>query len=466
LIWVDSAENYDGFLSYSWKSDSKVAPVIQSLLQHFLRPWYKTRAKTIFRDLSSMPAGSSLEKELFDRMDRSSNLIVLASPEASQSGGMEMEAQHWFSQPRDGQVLIIVTAGDFGSWKEISDKLLPPSIRTNLSSEPLWVSLRHRRTDILTDPRDTKLHGQLVEDSKQVLLRLHAPQTWEELQGEERAQRRRTLRIMSFATLIFFVLSIGAAVLAVDATRASRLALSRQLVAQAEAISHSAPQLLIRSITLALASLRIRSSVEADRVLRKDVQLLARPRVVVSHTTEIEALALTAAGDLAATGDGNGLLKVWDTANGKVLWTVAHGQASMAFSPDGHQLATAYDDDTTWVFATSDGTQLANFHDTDTVRKVGFAPDGRRVATGTFDGRVTVWDIVSGKQLFAFSLARDRVTSEITDIKFSKNGGLLLAASKEGHAEIWDWTHSAKITRVGGGDWITELAISPDESVG
>ena len=32
LIWVDSIEKYDAFLSYSWKSDSHVAPVIQSVI--------------------------------------------------------------------------------------------------------------------------------------------------------------------------------------------------------------------------------------------------------------------------------------------------------------------------------------------------------------------------------------------------------------------------------------------------
>jgi hypothetical protein len=31
LIWVDSAPRYDAFLSYSWNSDSEIAPVIQSL---------------------------------------------------------------------------------------------------------------------------------------------------------------------------------------------------------------------------------------------------------------------------------------------------------------------------------------------------------------------------------------------------------------------------------------------------
>jgi len=112
LIWIDSAGSYDAFLSYSWKSDIKIAPVIQSLIQRFLCPWYKLRAKTVFRDLSCLPAGSNLETELFDRLDRSTHLIVLASPDAAASHGMEIEARHWFSRPREGQILIIVSSGE------------------------------------------------------------------------------------------------------------------------------------------------------------------------------------------------------------------------------------------------------------------------------------------------------------------------------------------------------------------
>ena len=87
LFWSDSARRYDAFLSYSRKSDSSVAPVIQSALQRFLRPWYKVRAKTIFQHLSCLPAGSNLEAELFDRLDRSHHLILLASPDAARSQG-------------------------------------------------------------------------------------------------------------------------------------------------------------------------------------------------------------------------------------------------------------------------------------------------------------------------------------------------------------------------------------------
>ena len=178
MIWADFAARYDAFLSYSWKSDSEVAPVIQSVLQRFLCPWYRLRAKTIFRDLSSLPAGSSLENELFARLDRSVHLIVLACPAAAQSRGMEMEARHWFSRHRDGQILIIVTAGECDTWQKIREHLLPPAIRDNLAGAALWASIRHHRDAILENPNSHKLRGELIEDLRQIFLRLYPMSDW------------------------------------------------------------------------------------------------------------------------------------------------------------------------------------------------------------------------------------------------------------------------------------------------
>lgn len=158
----------------------------------------------MFRDLSCLPAGSSLEAELFDRLDRSKHLIVLASPEAAHSHGMEIEARHWFNRPRDGQVLIIVTSGDCKTWDEIRSHLLPPAIRQNLTSEPIWVPLQHRRDRIQADPNNHLLRGELIEDLKQVLLRFYPGRDWGQLRGEERTQRRR---------LIWFLLAVGSLLL-------------------------------------------------------------------------------------------------------------------------------------------------------------------------------------------------------------------------------------------------------------
>src|SRR5262249_16264208 len=76
--------------------------------------------------------------------------------------------------------------------------------------QSLWIPLQRRRHEILADPNGQKLRGQLIEDLRQVFLRLYAPQTWEELQGEERAQRRRALGMTGAAALLFLGLTVAA----------------------------------------------------------------------------------------------------------------------------------------------------------------------------------------------------------------------------------------------------------------
>jgi tetratricopeptide (TPR) repeat protein len=212
LIWSDSAADYDAFLSYSWAADKEIAPVIQSVIHRFLCPWYKVRARAVFRDLSSLPAGSSLERELFSRLDRSANLLVLANPEAANSRGMELEAQHWFSRNVSGEVLIIVTAWQGPrppTWTDIRDTLLPPTLRRHFASvEPLWIPLYHRRAEILADPHGERVRGQVIEDLKQIFLCFYPGATWEELRGEERSQKRRAMGLMGGAAALFLLAAL------------------------------------------------------------------------------------------------------------------------------------------------------------------------------------------------------------------------------------------------------------------
>ena len=163
----------------------------------------------MFRDLSCLPAGSSLEAELCERLDRSKHLIVLASPEAAVSRGMEIETQYWFSRPRSGQVLIIVTSGECGTWEEIRTRLLPPAVRDKLRSEPLWVPLQHRRKEIEANLTNHQLRGELIEDLKQVLLRFYPDHDWGQLRGKERSQRR---------ALMWFLSAVGSFILALAVT--------------------------------------------------------------------------------------------------------------------------------------------------------------------------------------------------------------------------------------------------------
>lgn len=209
LLWVDESLRYDGFISYSWAADRKVAEVIQGVLQDFLCPWYKIREKRIFRDLACLPAGATLENELKKRLDASEHLIILASPEAVLSCGMHIEVEHWLAIPRTGKVIIIVTSGAAETWMEIEQKALPQALTGRLS-EPVTASIVKRRAEILADPNSEQLKGELIEELKQVLLQLHDPLDWGQLRGKERERRRRALTLLvSVLSLILTLIGVA-----------------------------------------------------------------------------------------------------------------------------------------------------------------------------------------------------------------------------------------------------------------
>ncbi len=227
-MYTETSASYDAFLSYSWKSDKAVALAIQIAIHRFLCPWYKLRSKNVFRDLSCLPAGSSLYAELFGRLDRSNHLIILASPDAAISNGMEIEAKHWFERPRDGQVLVVVTDGHCQTSDDVRT-YLPKSARLNLKEDPLWVSVVHRRASILRDPHSQQVSEELTEDLKQILLRFYPGLDWGQLRGEERQRRRRALSFLTAIILLLIALAGAAIGFAVYAKTQLLVAESRAL---------------------------------------------------------------------------------------------------------------------------------------------------------------------------------------------------------------------------------------------
>ena len=441
LVWVDSADKYDAFLSYSWKSDSKAAPVIHSVLQRFLCPWYKLRAKTIFRDLSSLPAGSSLQEELFDRMDRSTHLIVLASPGAAQSGGMELEANHWFSRPRKGQVLIIVTDGEFKSWDEIRDRLLPAAVRTNLGSEPLWTPLQHRRSEILTNPNNQTLHALLVEDLKQVFLRLHAPRTWEELHGQERAQKRRALTIVWTFALVFLSLALAAGGFALYAQRQKNVAVKSAQEAESRSLAVRAEVALNRdrpaALSLAAKAWQTARTTEASTAVADSFpQLLA---TLQGHNDAIVRAVYSPDGRSIVTASNDTTARVWNAASGQLLANLqGHNNAvlSAVFSPDGQRIVTASRDHTALVWNAASSRLLANLvgHSA-RVTQAEFSPDGQRIVTASWDRTARVWNAASGQLLATLQDHTGRINSAV----FSRDGQRILTVSGDQIApQVWN----------------------------
>jgi hypothetical protein len=443
LIWPGFAVKYDAFLSYSWKSDKDVAPVIQAVIQQFLCPWYRVRAKTIFRDLFCLPASSSLEIELFDRLDRSTHLVVLACPEAAQSVGMEMEARHWFSRHRDGHVLIVVTAGTCGTWGELRDRLLPRSIGANLTAPPLWVSLEHRRTEILENPNSHRLRGELIEDLRQIILRFYPTSDWGQLRGEERSQRRRAIGLVSGFALFLLVLAAAAVWFALYAE-------TQRSVAESRALSVQAEQMMARdrhaSFDLAIRGWHRAKTREANLALSQAFpQLLTR---LGGRGNNVAITAFSPDGKLIVIVSRDNTTRVWSVSNGRLLATLTRSVARIvhaAFSPDGQRILTASYDNSARLWDAANGRLLVTLEGhMGSVYLAEFSPDGQRIAsTGESHETINVWNLANGRIVATLPGA-----GFVSHVKFSPDGQRVLAAGETGL--VWSADTGQLLVRLDG----------------
>jgi WD40 repeat protein/serine/threonine protein kinase len=98
---------------------------------------------------------------------------------------------------------------------------------------------------------------------------------------------------------------------------------------------------------------------------------------------------------LASVG-GDGNLKVWDAASGRLIHAIrGHGNyiRSVAFSPDGTRLASASTDQTIKLWDVTSGQEVLTLRGhTGGVFGVAFSTDGTFLASAGGDGTVRIWD--------------------------------------------------------------------------
>ena len=169
-------------------------------------------------------------------------------------------------------------------------------------------------------------------------------------------------------------------------------------------------------------------------------------------------------GKLLATGDAEGVIRLWQATDGKSLF-VSKGHMSwvwsVAFSPDGQTLASCSNDQTVklWKVSTGECYQTLQGH-AGLVLSVAFSPDGQTLASGSSDRTIKLWDPRTGECYQTLQGHAGYVRSVV----FSPADSYTLASgSWDKRLKLWDIrTGQCLITLRGHTEPVWSVAFSPD----
>ncbi|MGW1618590.1 nSTAND1 domain-containing NTPase [Streptomyces sp. NPDC002172] len=295
---------------------------------------------------------------------------------------------------------------------------------------------------------------------------------------DQRAAARTTRRLQSLiaALSVLALIAVGAAVTAFQqrttAHKQRDTAVSRQITVEADQLRGTEVPPESQDVSLAA-----QLDITAYR-LRRSPQTYTR--LISAATTPLSSTVRGAGAAVYEVGyspDGQVLgsvgsddrIRLWDARDPAHLQRVGRALpgTTMAFSLRGHLLATAAQGDTNaaWLWDVTDPARPRLLGSPfDTARGVGtvaltFSPDGHALATATDDDMVRLWDIRDP--------ARPRMMGRPlpgTIVAFSPRGHLLAAADDDFTLRLWDTRHPDRPRRVGhrfSSDAVS-IAFSPD----
>jgi WD40 repeat protein/serine/threonine protein kinase len=193
--------------------------------------------------------------------------------------------------------------------------------------------------------------------------------------------------------------------------------------------------------------------------------LLALPR----QPLPVRSVAFSPDGRQLATGTGSwgadqaGAVKVWDAATGKELLALTGHSGPIyhvAFSPQGDYLASASGDRTArvWDLTTGKSLCVCKGHG-EWVNAVAFSSDGKRLGTASYDGTLRLWNPITGKQVFRIDGGAGLVS-----LAFHPDGKQIVGGFRHpGVVKFWDLETGNELRQLRGQTTsLDQIALSAD----
>jgi WD40 repeat protein len=300
----------------------------------------------------------------------------------------------------------------------------------------------------------------------------------DQLAGDDlREQRRfRRLRAAAIAGLgLLTVLAVVAAGVAVvqrqQAVRRLHDAVAAKLNAQGAAmLAGLTPGGDERGLQELLAA----NAIEPSGVPILDAQIARfTTQKIIQTGSPVSGLAYSPDGHRVATGEGDGSVRQWDTSTGRAIGSPLKGHTEtvtgVVYTPDGSTIASIGSDDTLrlWNAGTGAARSPKPQH-IDNPASVAVSPSGTAVVTGAAADTTQLWDVHSGA-LLNTARVLNPPTGKISDVKFDGSGDWF-AASFTGGVAIYDAktfvrrdpTIQIKGMYAGAPSGIFQIALSPD----
>jgi WD40 repeat protein len=196
--------------------------------------------------------------------------------------------------------------------------------------------------------------------------------------------------------------------------------------------------------------------------------ILGRPgdalqRTLAGNTKQVQAVAVTAGGELALTGDFNGTIKVWDLSQGRELRTLtghSSGVNGVAISADGTLAISASADKTLKVWDVPSGTTIRTLTGhKGGVRAVAITPDGRIAVSASEDKTLKIWNITTGEEIRTLT-GHSHI---IRAIAITPDAKLVISASDDETLRVWNLDNNKK-SRIlrDHTSWVNAVALSAD----